>query len=544
MNPSTNEVQRLRRRGQMVVSFVILALFGIWPALSNGQPFFYADTPAYVRGADLAISRVLGNRFTTAWAKGPRSVTEPLAASQTAQSSASEPKATRRIVLAGRSIIYGALLYIGEVFGGMWFSILAQSLIATYLIFIFTVRALQLEFRYFLMGCAVLFLASPLPFFASFLMPDVFAGFLILAFAILATSWDRLSRFERAFTAAVVLFAVLSHATHLLLLVGLTVLSGGYVVFAARAQWISPRRLVTISAASVMAAILWEVAFSAAVSRAFGSPPVRPPFIMAKLISIVGEPGVAEVCASNHFVVCRFQDRFSSDAEAFLWSTNERIGVFNVVDAGTKRLLSDEQSRFALAIIPSNLGHILIESFYDALRQLTHIGLSEYFYGSSKIAFLQERLPSGHFDRLTSSLAAHSDSYLIFGRKVLYATAVLSSILTALLLSGVPRLRNARSAEETEQQRIWRAATYILLVGITLNAIICGALSVVNHRYEARVIWLIQLTSVTGVCLMAPHWLIGWLGHQKIRRLPCACNDGRYEPHSRMESWVDGNKFI
>jgi hypothetical protein len=506
MNLPTSRARGLPVTSRIVFWFVVVTVLGIWPALTNGQPFFYLDTPAYVRGADLAISKALGSRFATDWAKDQRRIIAPQTSASTPESPVAEQKSGGRVVLAGRSIIYGALLYFGAVLGGMWFSIIIQSLIAAYLIFVFIVRTLGLDFRYFLITCAVLFIASPLPFFASFLMPDVFAGFLVLGFAILATSWDRLSHVERAITSAILLLAVLAHTTHLGLLLGLTAITVGYVVILAdRSQWIHIRRLIAVVAACVIIAVLWEVTFSLAVSRAFGSPPIRPPFVTAKLLSLLGTPAVSKVCVSNAFVVCRFQDRCPVDSDLFLWSEDERTGLFSVVDVQTKRLLDDQQLRFALAIIPPNLGHLVAGVSLDALRQLTHIDLLEYSYSSSDLDFFRNRLPSHHFARMTSTLAARSDGYAVFGRKVLYVTAVIGAIITALLLCVGVRPRTDRTADGIERERTWRAATCILLAGIMLNAVICGGLSAVSDRYQARVIWLIQLALITGICVMEPH---------------------------------------
>lgn len=255
-----------------------------------------------------------------------------------------------------------------------------------------------------------------------------------------------------------------------------------------------------------MIAVLWEVAFSFAVNRAFGSPPVHPPFVMAKLVSILGKPAVSKVCASNAFVVCRFQDRLPIDNASFVWSEDEHTGVFNVVDVQTKRLLSDEQARFALAIIPPNLGHFARGVFLDALRQLVTIDLSEFYIPS--LVFFRDRLPPDHFDRMTSSLAARSHAYVVFGRTVLYVTTILAALITALLLGGLLPPRTLQSANEMDQLKIWRTATYILLTGIMLNALICGGFSAVNSRYQARVTWLIQLSLITGICVIKPHWKI------------------------------------
>jgi hypothetical protein len=474
-----------------------MTLLGIWPALTNGQPFFYADTTAYVRGADLAISKAMGSRFATDWAKDQRRIIKPQTSVPAPE--LPEPSPARRVVLAGRSIVYGALLYFGEVLGGMWFSVIIQSLVATYLIFVFTVRTLSLDFRYFLISCAVLTIASPLPFFVSLLMPDVFAGFLILGFSILATGWDRLSPVERAITSAVVLFSVLSHTTHLVLLLVLATLTVGCRVLVNRSPWIKIRWLIAVVAACVVIAVLWEAGFYFAVSRAFGSPPVRPPFVTAKLVSMLGEPAVSKVCGSNVFVVCRFQGRFPISTDSFLWSQDERTGIFSVVDVQTKQLLDEEQLRFALAIIPPNLGHFVSGIFLDALRQLISISLSDFSYLPADLNYYRDRLPPDYFDRMTSTLAARSDLYVVVGRKVLYVTAAIGAIISALLLGGLLRPTKILSAKELEQGRIWCAATSIQLAGIILNAIICGGLSTVQHRYQARVIWLIQLSLITGV---------------------------------------------
>ena len=38
-----------------------------WPALINGQPFYFPDTTAYVRSADIAVYIFSGHRVRTAW---------------------------------------------------------------------------------------------------------------------------------------------------------------------------------------------------------------------------------------------------------------------------------------------------------------------------------------------------------------------------------------------------------------------------------------------------------------------------------------------
>lgn len=488
-----------------VLWLALLTILGIWPALTNGQPFFFGDTTAYVRGADLAISNVLGKRFATEWANDNRRAI-PIQASEIAlQEPSPEANSAQRVVLAGRSIVYGALLYLGALTGGMWFPIIVQSVVSVYLLFLFVVRALRLSFRHFLVSSGVLLVLSPLPFYVSFLMPDIFAAFLILDFAILATSWGRLKNTERTIASSILLFSVLSHTTHLILLVGLTAAATVYVRLTDRSLWERIRPLVTIGTACVMIALLWEAAFSFGVTRVLGTPPVRLPHITAKLVSILDKSEVAQACTANSFAICKFQDQFPVDLDSFLWSDVKHTGVFSVADAQTKRALSQEQIRFALAVVPPNWGRVVSGVFHDVLSQLALFSLGEYYYPPSGLAFFKERLPRRDFDTLTSSVAARTDVYAVLGRRIIYPVTIVAAVFTVVLLSGSFRHDTTSSMSELDQQKIWSTATYIQLGGILLNAIICGGISSANNRYEARVIWLIQLLLTTGICVMWPH---------------------------------------
>ncbi len=54
-----------------------LAIFALsWPAIFNGQPFFFPDTTNYIRAADRAIVTIFGNSFKTHWTT-ERPIREP-----------------------------------------------------------------------------------------------------------------------------------------------------------------------------------------------------------------------------------------------------------------------------------------------------------------------------------------------------------------------------------------------------------------------------------------------------------------------------------
>jgi hypothetical protein len=221
---------------------------------------------------------------------------------------------------------------------------------------------------------------------------------------------------------------------------------------------------------------------------------------------VLGEPAVERVCASREFIVCRFQNRFPIDTDTFLWSADKNTGVFNIADAQTKHALDHEQMRFAMAIIPPNFERVASSVLLDSTRQLVVIGLDEYWYSPEGLAFFQARLPSHDFERMSTTLAARSRGYILYGRLVLYLSAAVSVLTILALLSGVLRPAGSPSDGAIKQARSWRSATYIILAGVVLNAAICGGLSAVNNRYEARVIWLIQLSMAAGILSIWPQF--------------------------------------
>ena len=101
------------------------------PALWNGLPFFYPDTPTYLRGAEMATGQVAKRLWST---QADRHGVE-LAATQDAAAPSPVPPAARgltsvqdKIVLAGRSIYYGGLLHAAQGAGSMWLAVVAQAL--------------------------------------------------------------------------------------------------------------------------------------------------------------------------------------------------------------------------------------------------------------------------------------------------------------------------------------------------------------------------------------------------------------------------------
>ena len=99
--------------------------------------------------------------------------------------------------------------------GGLWATLIIQSAAALTAIGL-TLRRLEIfSWPKFAATGAILGLFSSLPFFASFLLPDVFAGLAILGAANLLALGDQASVPERVFWISILALAVVIHPTHL-----------------------------------------------------------------------------------------------------------------------------------------------------------------------------------------------------------------------------------------------------------------------------------------------------------------------------------------
>jgi putative flippase GtrA len=467
-----------------------------WVALVNGEPLFVADTTAYVRGPDFATVYLLGDKFATEWTQ-ERTLQEAAhpardANTRSANQDVSLNSPFEKAVLAGRSIFYGSLLYIGHLTSYFWLSVFAQAAIFLYLAYTLVIKCLRLSFFTFVCVTSAVLIVTPVSFFISFLMPDVFASFLILATIILAAFWDTLKLRDRMFVSSIILYSALTHTSHLLLLICLAI-SFGFAVLLADRNTITfgsvPKRLLILFAL-ILVGVLGELAFSYGARHTIGADPVRPPFVMARVIA--DGPGykfLQKNCAHDQYVVCNYIDRLPTPALTFLWSTDPKTGVFSVADLATRNALSSEQNSFVIDVFRSDPIGLITSAASNFFRQITTIGLNEFFPDQNQLQTFREKLPSSYF-------AKFAHSHIIFLNWILaplnmwYSSTYFFSAIVLMSIGAFwPWLRVQRKANIFPQPQ-WAYVLTIAIMGIVLNAAICGVLSDPVPRYQTRISWI------------------------------------------------------
>ncbi len=471
----------------------LLLLFS-WPAIYNGQPFFSPDTGAYIRGFDAGVAWISGR--TTVWTTWASELGAPQEAAHDFTAEEVTSFQSPAFIIAGRSVSYGALLYLGELLGGLWASITIQAAAALAAVSL-TLRHLKLfSWPKLVLTAVTLGFASSLPFFTSFLLPDVFAGLALLAAANLLALGHRLTRWEQVFWISILAAAVVFHPSHLAIVVVLLIAAIIARLFSTK---ISRAGIVALTLAAGIG-FASEIVFALVVEKLLGVQISRPPVVTARMIA--DGPGATYLykkCPQAGLVACEFVDRLLSHSDAFLWDTSPATGIYARAPIEKRRELGNEQFRFAAGVLAYDPVGQIAAWLNDAFLQLRMVGLSDF--AATEISL--PRLPRVHAERMARSSVWRKDFPIkIFSALTIFA-AILSFMFVCVTLIG-------HWKDVSVEQKIF---CFVILLGEASNALICGALSGPHERYQGRLTWLIPLVALL---LSYERWLSSKVGASSL----------------------------
>ena len=480
--------QRLRD----VATVIAVALMLLWPAFVNSEPFYMPDTPSYLRGADGAVHELTG--VSSAWSD---ELQKRFAVDSAAPKSATAPHAIDEpaVVLKGRSIYYGALLYTAQWLGNFWAVAAFQALLCAIAIMLTVAtfrRGMSRETsRRITVGVgAALAAFTPISYFASYLLPDVFGGLGLLAVGHLLFFWRQQSRASRLFWFALLALATLFHTANMLL-VGFVALAGA-VGLAFRLPASKPGLAAIVG--TVIIGFLGQFAFSWGVEHATGAAPVRPPFLAARIID--DGPGydyLREHCPEVRFIFCRTVNFRSRESAALLWSDDPRAGIFQALTPAGQRLAAAQQSAFLLAVAKERPLELLRSSVGAFVRQLGYFKLESFNYTGPNNVYFRRKLPEPFLDHAKQSRAYQQQMPVTFVEWTTVAAVLASLVAVALTVRTILR----------REKRLTPTASFLLflVLGILINAAICGAFSTPRGRYQMRLIWVLPLAAM-ATCRM------------------------------------------
>ncbi|MBK6008573.1 hypothetical protein JJB11_20930 [Ramlibacter ginsenosidimutans] len=471
---------------------LILCAAAFW----NGQPFLYPDTPTYVRGAEMGAAKLVGQGRLPTWLPGEGQQDAGAPATLPPRQLAPVTSLDQKVVLAGRSVYYGALVYLGFLTGGLWLTVLVQAAMVVGLLYLLLRRVWGLGRGACLAIVAALAVVSPLGLYTGLLMPDLFAGLAILCFGLLCVYWDRLTRGERWAVGGLLLFGLVAHTSHVAVAAGLLVLA-----LAARLmrRWRAlPLAGLVAVAVCLLGAVAAEKAFDFAVQKVVGAPPLRLPHPMARLIDEgPGTTFLRSHCPDAGYAACQFVGNYPTYWEDFLFSADPAKGAFALADPATKRRISDEQMRFLFDVLRDQPVAVLKGFATDTLRQLTHFRVDVAGVSTPQLRMYQGRVPPSVYAGLLASRTLDAPGTDDVITVTTYAS-VIAALLLAVALAGRRLQGSARAAGPALPQRFGEFAS-VVVAGILVNAVVCATLASPLDRFQSRVMWLLPLLALAGV---------------------------------------------
>lgn len=528
--PSLRMLQRLRQRLEAVrlptlpaahrVPVVVQPLWGwvlggtvliMLPALINGAPFIYFDSVYYLSSTDRIAELLHLAPALDPVASG--GIPEAMGATAQATAPATAPATDATVIeYRNRSVVFRMLASASQAVGGGWPLIALYGALTTWMLALIWTRGLgrRLTWRW-LFSIGVLSLLTPLGLFAGLAMPDLLAGMLVVAVALLVGCWHSLTRVQRATLGGVLVLAMISHGSHL-------ALGAALAAVLLITTWRRPG--ATLGALAVMASVGATVLLDTAyIKLREGSGPqavIHRPHLTAHLIdSTVGTAYLQRHCPAAGFAVCAYADQAPIHWITFLFADhNLPNGPFANDPVGMAMALSAEQTRFALAV------------FTDAPVRTLGFAIGASLEQMGRFASDGVQMPSAIFDdraeTFPASVQQATRASAIYATPRALDALTLTSwivVLTALLFGAragrqvyrqmqtasaatAQTRRNTAQAAAQARRRQGLVIIGILLAGAVLNAMICGILASPYDRFQARVVWLIPVAMLALMALV------------------------------------------
>jgi hypothetical protein len=434
---SNTQILRARtaETGSVWIAVVVIPLFLVAPALWNGYPLLQWDTGGYL----------------ARWYEG--------------------------YLVPSRSTVFGLYLHFGEG-SSFWINLGLQAL-ATLWILQLTLRVLGLNqpLRLLWIGL-LLILTTALPWIASMLLTDIFAGLAVLALFILVTQTDRISALETCALFCFTAFASATHSATLGVLFGLC--CAGWIVRPFVRGRLALAGLLQGSATIVAgAAMLLAANFALSGQLAWTPGGVGVAFGRMLQDGIVTQY-LRDHCPQLELKLCPYRNELPPTADDFLWGNS----MFNTL--GRFEGMNDEMgyiATHALAEYPLWQAKAAVVATVD---QLLHVATGEGTTGwlPHTYGIIDRYIPS----QTKPMRAAHQQHWEINFALVnwLHVPVALGSMLAVVAIAGHAIWRRRR-----DDLTLLAATVTLALLG---NAVICGVISGPHDRYGARLVWIATFT--------------------------------------------------
>lgn len=393
-----------------------------------------------------------------------------------------------RAVWPYRAPGYGAFMKWTRLRTSSWLTIAAQAILVVYILRETLAHLIGGERSYIdrclLYGACLLAVLTGLPWLVSELMPDVFAGVLLLAAFLLAFAGELGLKQQIALT----LLLTVSVASHTSLL-PITVLYVAVLVglrLADRGSFCLPPlpSVLVWLLVPVIAAGFYTAMQNRKMGLGFSLSPTKNYFLLGRLFGNgMARDYLRENCPEHPFLSCQYLSNLPRDEANFLFE-HPLMPVL--------RAHPDEVSTIAHAAILADPQRFLVSSAQQTLHQLVSLRTG----GDTRL----HPLTDVNFHFILMVIPKEFQPFFIskqFSDGLAPLTDTLASVHTAVFwLSLVGCALFAWAGRYAQINKLFAAAVGFLVI----NAAVCASLSGAYDRYQSRVAWVVPFCLLAYVC--------------------------------------------
>lgn len=376
-------------------------------------------------------------------------------------------------LVPSRSTVFGLYLHFGED-SNFWINLGIQALVTLWILQL-TLRVVGMVRPWLLLGLSLVLVATTaLPWLASTLLTDIFAGLSVLSLFILVLHGKKVSGIEKCSLFVFTAFAAATHSATFAVLLGLCCI--GWITRPFLRARLAMSGLVQGSL-TIVAGAAMLLAANFALSGQLAWTPGGYGVAFGRMLQdgIVAQY-LRDHCPQVKLKLCPYRDELPATADEFLWGKS----VFN--ELGRFEGMNDEMG----FIVTNSLAEYPLwqveAAFIATAQQLVRVGTGEGTSGwiPHTYGIIERYLPR----QLAPMRAAHQQHWDINFVAInwIHIPVGLASVLLIAAILGQTIWRR-----RLDDLTLLASTVFFALLG---NAFICGVISGPHDRYGARMAWV------------------------------------------------------